>query len=300
MDPSRGQDTKARIGAGLRVRFDRLGLEFSWTYEPFRSDTPDCAPRPEPMDQMPIQARIDTWLHRIKAMLGPGPSTTEFAHEIEGWLPLVVDAAQGNEWSEGELHRLVAFQARNMGRQGQPTSLTLSRLQVVEEVLAHTNDSKEEGQKLKTQIADLSGLAVDAHQLGLTDRLARKHILSFKHSAPVIHLKDRAIIGFLLGPMEAEIIDAMLGRILTECSRRGIRTAALDVLGAEPDNETFHRSILGTTQLEDRPCTALTLTGLRNIEATRASLNKMGVDPARVAYLPDVDSFIQQLDDFNA
>ena len=106
---------------------------------------------------------------------------------------------------------------------------------------------------------------------------------------------EQAIVGFLLGPMEAEILDALFGRVLRESVRAGAKTIVIDCFGADEDDELFHRTIFSLQEQPPGDDLDVVLTGLRDIERTRTLLEAAGAKLDRIRFEEDVSRVLASL-----
>src|SRR5687768_17367650 len=166
---------------------------------------------------------LDEWIRRIasaKVLMG---DIDALRAELSTWLELTDQLLRGEVWAESELMRLVSFHARNLGADGHPASAALMQVLLLEEIF------EEEGRRKETRriTAQLLRLIADAHEAGVAQRLAARHRSEIARSSPVIRIGDRAVIGFLGGPIHPDILDALFGRVLRECARSGAPIAVI-------------------------------------------------------------------------
>lgn len=239
----------------------------------------------------------DLWLARLEeahVMMGRREAV---AHEFRRWLEFIGPAADGDESSAHELYKLVAFHARNLGAEGRPASAALMQALLLEDavrttVAAGAAPAGAAWPALQQVLREVMRVVADAHALGSSERTRNRHHLEIRDFSPVIRLGPRTVIGFLLGAMEGDLIDAMMGRLLRETVRTGAEVVVLDAFGAARDNDTFHRTVQAFTRSEVGCRVTLVLTGLRDVEATRAALAAIGCSMERVRFEPDVNTAI--------
>jgi hypothetical protein len=144
-------------------------------------------------------------------------------------------------------------------------------------------------------ISQLLRLVADAHEAGVAQRLAAKHRAEIARTSPVIRIGERAVVGFLSGPMHAEILDALFGRVMRECSRTGASIAVIDTLGTNPAEDRFYRTVEGMQRVPPGDRLRLILTGLAEPETMKQHLARFQVDLTRVVLRGDVSEVIAEL-----
>ncbi len=204
------------------------------------------------------------------------------ASALERWLTLFFPALEGDQASAHELYKMVAFHARGLGGEGRPASAALMQIVLLEEALGSAS----------SQTRELIKIVADAHALGASERAKNRHQLEIRDFSPVVRLGEKTILGFLLGAMDSDLIDAMTGRLLREAARSSADQVILDCFGAARDNPTFHRTVQAFLRHEIGCRVTLTLAGIRDVEATRAALLQLGCNMERVHFEPDVNTAI--------
>src|SRR5262249_44785256 len=147
-------------------------------------------------------------------LMGPREATK---NELSRWLDYVGPAADGDASSSHELYKLVAFHARSLGAEGRPASAALMQVVLLEDIVREA--MKETPKALSQVIRELMRVVADAHALGSSERAKNRHNLEIRDFSPVIRVGEKTIMGFLLGNMDADLIDAMMGRLLRETVR---------------------------------------------------------------------------------
>lgn len=234
---------------------------------------------------------LDAWIRRMAAAKVLMGEKEGIESELSGWLELIDRTVAGEAWAETELLRLVAVHARNLGAEGRPASAVLTQIILLDETLAEAGRAEE----TRTLIQQLLRLVADAHEAGVTQRLTAKHRKRLSAMAPVIRLGERAVVGFLLGPMQSELLDALVGRVLRETVRCGAEVAVIDCLAADRDDELFHRTIAAMQKQPPGDRLRVILTGLRDPERSRQDLARFGVDLERVSVEEDVNAVVAAL-----
>lgn len=242
-----------------------------------------------PVDLAPV---LSSWLTRLGRAHVRGEDPGAASAQLSGWLALLHAGSEGDAGAHAELLRLVAFDARNHGAEGRPASVPLTRLLLLEDALLDVLGPHHGFAHLTRALLQA---AVDAHGVGLADRLRQRHERELIQSTPLVRLGDRAVLGFLLGPMVADNLDALFGRLLRVCVGAGAPLAIIDLAHAAPDDDLFHRTIKGFAESPDAPSVRLILTGLRDPETTRAALSALGCPLGRITLEPALDPVLEAL-----
>jgi hypothetical protein len=211
--------------------------------------------------------------------------------ELATWLDLMDRMQRGEPWAEGELMRLVSFHARNLGAEGHAASAALMQVLLLEEIY------EEHGRRKETRpiTAQLLRLIADAHEAGVAQRLVSKHRSEIARSSPVIRIGDRAVVGFLSGPIHPDILDALFGRVLRECTRTGAQIAVIDTLGTNPDDDLFYRTVEGMLRTPPGDRLKLILTGIGDPDVMYGKVSSRSIDASRLALRNDVSEVIAEL-----
>ena len=209
--------------------------------------------------------------------------------QLGPWLSALEAAGAGDDAAKGELLRLVALYGRALGAEGKPASAAVLQVALLDRAFRGRGPISDH---LSATLDEMLRVIADAHDLGATQRLRQRNLRALRESSPVFRWADRAVIGFLIGGMEAELVDAMFGRVLRECAGAGVDHAVIDVFGAPPDDQLFHHTIRGFADAKELDRYHLTITGLRDPEATRRALDQLGVDRRRVTLLPDLQRYL--------
>jgi hypothetical protein len=198
---------------------------------------------------------------------------------------------EDDEASTHELHKLVAFHARSLGAEGRPASLAMMQIELLGDAL-HGPEAAPLDVRTSKVLREIARIVADSHALGAMERAKFRHQLEIRDFSPVIRLGETTVVGFLLGAMERELIDAMIGRLLREAARTNADQVILDCFGAARDNETFHRTIQSFMKHEVGCRIHLTLSGLRDTDATRTALTSLGCNLERLQFEPDINTAI--------
>lgn len=226
------------------------------------------------------------WIDALESnhvLMGPREGV---AAALQRWLDLFFPATEGDRASAHELYKLVAFHARGLGADGRPASAALMQVLLLEDALGAKSE------RTASEARELKKIVADAHALGASERAKNRHHLEIRDFSPVVRLGDKTILGFLLGAMESDLIDAMTGRLLREAARSGADHVILDCFGAARDNDTFHRTVQAFLRHEIGCRVTLTLSGIRDVDGTRSALLQLGCNMERVRFEPDVNSAI--------
>ena len=221
-----------------------------------------------------------------KVLMGDGDALRS---ELSTWLDLIDQIVRGESWAEGELLRLVSFHARNLGAEGHAASAALMQVILLEDLFEEQNQRS----ATRSITAQLLRLIADAHEAGVAQRLAAKHRSEIARSAPVIRIGDRAVIGFLGGPIHPDVLDALFGRVLRECTRVGAHVAVIDTLGTNPEDDLFYRTIEGLQRTPPGDRLRLILTGVP--EGLGQQLSRFAIDMKRIELRHDVSDVIAEL-----
>lgn len=203
--------------------------------------------------------------------------------ELSRWLALLGPAMEHDQAAAHELYKLVAFHARALGAEGRPASAALMQIWLLQDLMPPG---------AAPLMRELGKVTADAHALGAAERAKNRHQLEIRDFSPVVRLGDETIVGFLLGAMESDLIDAMIGRLLREAARSGADHVVLDCFGAARDNAVFHRTVEAFLRHEIGIRLTLILAGLRDPDATRAALTALGCNMERVRFEQDINAAI--------
>jgi hypothetical protein len=234
---------------------------------------------------------LDAWIDGLEAahvLMGPREAVSA---ELSRWIALIGPAIEGDQAAAHELYKLVAFHARALGADGRPASAALMQISVLEDLMRSSAPAS------APVLREILRITVDSHALGSSERAKNRHHLEIRDFSPVVRLGEKTIVGFLLGAMESDLIDAMIGRLLREAARSGADNVVLDCFGAARDNSTFHRTVQAFLRHEVGCRVTLILAGLRDPEATKAALAALGCNMERLRFESDINAAIAtQLD----
>lgn len=232
------------------------------------------------------------WLSRLEAAHVLMGAREGVGIELNRWLSQLGPSADGDLSAAHELYKLVAFHARGLGAEGRPASAALTQALLLEDSL---RSLVEITPPLRDVLREILRVVADAHALGHSERAKNRHHLEIRDFSPVIRVGERTIMGFLLGAMESDLVDAMIGRLLREAARTDADRVVLDTFGAARDNDTFHRTLQAFMRSEIGCRVNLVLTGLRDAEATRAALQALGCNMERIRFEPDINTAISEM-----
>jgi hypothetical protein len=219
---------------------------------------------------------IEAWLDRLEGAHVLMGNRDAAMSELMRWLDYLGPTADGDQSTAHELHKLVAFHARNLGAEGRPASAALMQILLLEDALEAVGQRGSEATEdrgsarsreppkaapleaedrtvLAPTLRELLRVVADAHALGASERARNRHHLEIRDFSPVVRLGEKSIMGFLLGNMDGDLIDAMMGRLLRETVRSGADVVVLDTFGAARDNDTFHRTVQAFQRSDGSP-----------------------------------------------
>ena len=225
-----------------------------------------------------MRALLERWLDRLEAdgLLVGGRAAT--AARLQGWLPWLQAAAEGDASAEAELLRIVAFDARNQAQEGRPASLAVSQPLLLAAVWSEV--SAEVSQRLSQLLVRV---AADAHALGAAGVKDGQQRTLLGRRTPVTRFGDRWL-GFIVGPLDAEVVDVVLDRLLVAAVGAGARETGVDLSGAEAPNPLFLRTLEGFAKSDTGSVARLTVTGVVDAPRYVQALAANGVRPERVAF----------------
>jgi hypothetical protein len=236
-------------------------------------------------------AIAESWVTRLEAAHVLMGSKDAIQSELARWLAHLGPTIDGDASQARELYKLVAFHARNLGAEGKPASAALMQALLLDDAVREGIGSEA---SVRDVMREVMRVVADAHALGASERAKNRHNLEIRDFSPVIRVGDKTIMGFLLGAMETDLIDAMIGRLLRETARTSADVVVLDTFGAARDNDTFHRTVQAFMRSEVGCRITLVLTGLRDPEATRTALKALGCNMERLRIEPDINTAIAQ------
>jgi len=220
---------------------------------------------------------LEVWLDRLETrrwLLGPREAVRA---ELSHWLALL---AEPDRASRHELHKLAAFHARQLGVDGRPASAAIGQV-------------LELGRVLESHDSELLEIVADAHALGAEERARAAHEQVLRDRAPLVRLGGGRILGFLIGPMSPDLMDAMLGRLLREAAMVEATHAILDLGSAEEDDDRLHRTLDGFLRTKVGQRLHLVILGARDAAKTRAALAAVGADVARVSFFDHLHDYLE-------
>ncbi len=224
-----------------------------------------------------MDTTLNAWLERLQSagvtMAQPDAAASEFG----GWLELLTRAADGDASAEGDLYRLCAMHGRRLGQEGRPASAAiLQPLLLADTLMAEQGNDH----RFTRHVRELVKIVADAHALGQTERLESRQNKMLRTSTPILRTSG-VVLGWIVGPMLADTIDAIVGRLFAECAAAGAERAVLDLSTAHAPNDVFFRTVAGYTKSDLAPKYRLVLTGVEDADAMRASIAALGADTGR-------------------
>jgi hypothetical protein len=232
---------------------------------------------------------LAAWLDHLDP--GREPRAT-LASELDGWLTLFLDAAAGDGAAREELAALVALAARRLAGEGRAASTAVLRCLALEDALFAVLGPDHGLDRLAR---DLVRIAADAHQVGHGERERERMKRRLIDASPVLRVGERAVVGFVLGSMDADTVDALMGRVLRVAVGSDAPLLVIDVAGAPPDDDLFHRTLRGFVASEHAHRRRLVVTGLRDPVRTRGALTALGVPEGRVELRGDLGATLEAL-----
>lgn len=184
------------------------------------------------------------------SQLRPPPDEAE-QQLLSSWLPEIEAALSGKA---GELLAKVALSAQGDGLSGRPASFSLGRLLPLRALLSDLSGGRALAERLLL-------LAADAHATGALQRAREAALAPSVEGAPILRLGPAAV-GFAAGPLEAALVDPLLGRLLRFAVGQGCQILALELSAAGPITELFTRT-LRAFEASDHPAEALWVFGAR-------------------------------------
>jgi hypothetical protein len=226
-----------------------------------------------------IPGLLDAWVSHLakeKLLMGEREALTA---ELSTWLQLLFAGAGGDTGASAELFRFVALHCKSLGHEGRPASAVVMQVASLKDLLLGQTPAPDP--KLLQLVHELIRVAADAQALGQGEKLKEKAIDELKHRSPVFTLPN-VVLGCLVGPMRAELLDALFARVLTECARHGIDRMIVDISSADEPDDRFFRTIHGLLTSPDVPPVSVIISGVRDLDATTMALRKLGVDTPRL------------------
>jgi hypothetical protein len=195
------------------------------------------------------------------------------AAELEGWIELLYAARDGDAGAETDLYRLIAMHGRRLGQEGRPASAAILQPLLLEDTL-----EAELGvdHPFRSHVRELVKIVADAHALGQGERTENAHDKMLRTSSPVLRLGQRAVVGWLIGPLRPDTIDAVVGRLFAECAGAGAPMAILDLSTAGPPTDVFFRTVAGYSKSDVAKKYRLVITGVD--ETAREQIAALGAD----------------------
>ncbi|MFO0725158.1 MAG: hypothetical protein U1E65_15360 [Myxococcota bacterium] len=226
---------------------------------------------------------LAAWAQRVSAERLFQRDKESALTEMAAWLPLIDAASRGDADAERELYKLVAFFGRSTGMEGLPPSTGIARLILLGEAITEVDPPS--APRALITLRALIRVAADAHALGQGERHNIERIKELREYSPVFRWSPTTVVGFLLGSMASEVLDPLIGRLLREAAASGARRVILDVSGAPPDDDRFHRTIEEILGKNAELRVELVLSGLRDPERTLSALRAVGTDLSRVSLI---------------
>ena len=213
-----------------------------------------------------IEARhtrlIELWIEKAKVARVLTASREGAETMFGGWFERLGEAADGDESAAAELYKMAALHALALGSQGKPTSITVMQVLLLEDVLSEEGLASPETRAL---VRELLRVVADAQTVGHAERLNARHLKMVRDASPVVRVGPDLVVGFLIGPMDRDNIDALFGRVMREGVGTGARCIVVDVRGAEPNHEILHDTLVGYAQSDVATRLSLVITGLPDI-----------------------------------
>jgi hypothetical protein len=236
---------------------------------------------------------LEAWLRRLNddKLLSAKPEA--MAALLGAWLAQLEPAAAGDAASAHELMKQLAFHARELGLEGRTASLAQLQILALDDLLLSRSAALGAGlAPLRRVVREATLVVADAHALGLAERLRAGHHRQIRDFTPIVRVAEDVVLGFLLGPMSADLIDAAVGGLLRAAASAGARTAILDIFGAGPEDQRFYRTIESMLAANTR--IRFVLTGLPDPARTQAALAALGIDLSRITFEPRLNEYLER------
>ena len=222
-----------------------------------------------------MQDFLERWLDVLGdagALIGGRAATKA---RLEGWVPWLEAAAAGDQSAQAELLRIVALDARNLAQEGRAASSAIAQPLLLERAWPTSSDARRLSHLLVR-------VAADAHALGAAGVRDAAHRRLLARRTPIIPI-GTGWLGFMVGAIDPDVLDGVLGRLLQVAAGSGAAEVALDLSGAEPPDALLARTLLGFVTVDTGPVRRLTVTGVGDPDALLRTLARDKVPPARVA-----------------
>lgn len=226
-----------------------------------------------------IQGVLDAWIGHLakeKLLMAEREALTA---ELGAWLPLLYAGAAGDAGAATELFRFVALHCKGLGHDGRPASAVVMQIACLKDVLTQTEGTPDPA-RMKL-VHEMVRVAADAQALGQSERLEERAYDLLKHRSPVFTL-SKVVVGCLVGPMRAELLDSLFARVLRECARHGIDRMIVDISSADEPDDRFFRTIQGLLTSPDVPPVSVVISGVRDLDTAARALHKLGIDTPRL------------------
>ena len=193
---------------------------------------------------MDLESTADRW----RAATAEAPLPEPVTQASLSWL------ASPDEDTEEHAAR-VALHARGEAEAGRPAGTVLAPFWMLFELVPSEK---------RPPLRRLLALVADAHTLGVSSRSEQLRRQRLRETTPVLELPDGRVLAALVGPIDGEILDAVLGRafalamgigaeeLVIEVGTLDDRDAetVLDALGFYPRHELAARLKLSVTGLD--------------------------------------------------
>lgn len=208
------------------------------------------------------QAQLARWVAAAEAAETPIDPA-----QAAGWLELL-------EAAPDELEGLVALHARSEAEAGRPASRVVGPLLALAPLV-----------EARAPVERLIRLSADAAAVGAATRVDRQHRRRARTHNPVLPVSADRILACAVGPLDGEVLDALLGRALGLAAARGASELWLDLSGV--DDHDLDLDLLSATagaypEHELASEVRLVVSGLETPERLRATLTARGVAMDRV------------------
>jgi hypothetical protein len=234
---------------------------------------------------------FDAWMADLAKEPGLVPNDEATRSQLLGWLQLMLRSVGGSDPDREDLEGLVALEARAQGADGQQVERLIRWLQTLETVA-----STHKCEQVAELVHALIPLAADAYAMGRVDRAEKRHRHLLRKASPVVRIGEKAVLAFLLGPTDDDVLDAILGRLFTETVRARAPIAILDVSGADTETPLFHRTLFGFGQTKENYPFSLAITGLPDPKATHETLEQLGCALEHVRILGPLGPVLSDLE----
>lgn len=187
-------------------------------------------------------------------------------HVAATWVELLLEGPE----RRSELEALIALHARGLGESGRRASLAVLQVSLLDRL------------RPDLDTVPLVAVAADAHAIGAATRLERRARSRLRSALPVLPLPSGDVVAALVGPIDGDLLDALLGRAFVAAVQSQARRVILDLAGVEDldlDLVLATAAAFPRHELADR--LSLVLSGLDDPASAEARLQVAGAPTVR-------------------